>query len=223
MRAASEQGEYGQRVRLWLNASKPEKERDFIKYVERDIPKDKIDLLDVGCGIALHSQLWRERNKNVTAADINPEFRDYVVQTYDFPFIDLDVLNCSISDRFDICFCMAIGTILHDEPPRFRTFEALTKLLREGSFLVLISHSKQCFFGTRSQRNAMHALDGRDIAKLEELGLRVRRVFYWSNSPKVLWRSPVLLALARGVEWIGSHLGIGARKVLICQKVDGQV
>ena len=223
MRTASEQVEFSPRVRLWLNAYHPEKEREFIKYIERDIPEDKIDLLDVGCGIALHSQLWRERNKRVTASDINDEFGNYVVHAYDFPFIYLDVLNCSISDKFDICFCMAIGTILHEEAPRFRTFEVLAKLLREGSFLVLITHSKQWLFAKGSRRNAMHALDERDIAKLQDLGLNIRRVFYWSNSPKFLWRSPGLRVLARCAEYIGSHLGIGARKVLICQQNDGKV
>ena len=64
----------------------------------------------------------------------------------------------------------------------------------------------------------MHSIDRRDIAKLTDLGLEVKRVFYWSSEPKFLWRSPALRMFARVIEGIGSGLGIGARKIVICQR-----
>src|SRR5579859_6850181 len=117
-------------VNKWLRAYEIEKERGFIRCIDKFIPKDRRDLLDIGCGIGLHTQLWAERNKQVTASDFSPEFRDHILRTHSFPFIWNDVLNCTIEERYDVCFCMAIGTVLHDDGPRFQTFETLARLLR---------------------------------------------------------------------------------------------
>jgi SAM-dependent methyltransferase len=74
-------------VSTFLNAYEIEKERQFIKRIDRFIPKDQIHLLDIGCGLGLHASLWLERNKKVTASDFSTKFRDYIVENYDFPFI----------------------------------------------------------------------------------------------------------------------------------------
>jgi SAM-dependent methyltransferase len=205
-------------VSVWLKRYETEKERQFIKCVDRFIPSDQVRLLDIGCGIGLHTYLWSERNKQVSASDSSAEFRDHFVRTYRFPFIWNDVLNSTINQQYDICFCMAIGTILHDEGPRFQTFETLAGLVRAGSFLVLITCSNQWPFRTRSNGVFLHCLDERDAGKLKGLGLEIQKVFYWSSSPRFLWRSPGLRWLGRLVEEIGFRLGIGARKVMICQR-----
>jgi len=205
-------------VSTWLKAYEMEKERQFIKCIDKFIPNEQVTLLDVGCGIGLHSFLWSERNKQVTASDLSTKFRDHILRTYDFPFIWMDVLNSTIKEQYDICFCMAIGTILHEEGQRFRTFETLARLVRAGSYLVLVTPSNQRLFGTRSNGVVLHSIDDRDIRKLEELGLEIERVFYWSSSPKFLWRSPGFKAFGRLVEEIGFRLGAGARKVVICRR-----
>src|SRR5581483_2868680 len=177
-------------VSEFLNAYDLEKERQFIKRIDRYIPRDQVRLLDIGCGSGLHASLWAERNKQVTASDFSTKFRDYIVEHYDFPFIWTDVLNCSIKEQYDICFCMAIATIQVDEKARFQTFETLARLVRVGSFLVLVSPSNQRIFDLRSRRASLHALDRRDFGKLEQLGLGIERVFHWSTSPRSMWRSP---------------------------------
>ena len=207
-------------VSVWVKRYETEKERQFIKCIDRFIPNEQVRLLDIGCGIGLHTYLWSERNKQVSASDLSEEFRDHFVRTYRFPFIWNDVLNSTIKEQYDICFCMAIGTILHDEGPRFQTFETLAGLVRAGSFLVLITCSNQLPFRTRSNGVFLHCLDERDTVKLKELGFKIRKVFYWSSSPKFLWRSPGSRWLGRFVEEIGFRLRIGARKVVICQRSD---
>jgi len=205
-------------VSLWVKRYEIEKERRFIDYIDRFIPKEQVSLLDIGCGIGLHTYLWSERSKQVTASDFCAEFRDHFVRVYRFPFIWNDVLNSTIREEYDICFCMAIGTILHDEGPRFQTFETLARLVRAGSFLVLITCSNQLPFRTRSNGVFLHCLDDRDTGKLKDLGFEIQRVFYWSSSPRFLWRSSKLRWLGRLVEEIGFRLGIGARKIVICQR-----
>src|SRR5512135_219829 len=99
-------------VQRWLRVYDTQKERAFVAYLDRFIPRDKVSLLDMGCGIGLHAALWSEHHKQVTAADLSTRFRDYILRTYRFPFIWTDVLNCTIRARYDICFSMAIATIL---------------------------------------------------------------------------------------------------------------
>jgi hypothetical protein len=205
-------------VAKWLKAYEVDKERLFIKCIDRFIPREQVSLLDIGCGIGLHSYLWSERNKHVTASDFKTEFRDHFVRAYRFPFIWNDVLHSTIKEQYDICFCMAIGTILHDEERRFQTFQTLAGLVRAGSFLVLITCSNQWPFRTPSNGVFLHAIDDRDISKLKDLGFELQRVFYWSNTPKFLWRSPILRPFGRVVEEVGFRLGIGARKVVICRR-----
>lgn len=207
-------------VKIFLNAYDVEKERQFIKRIDRYIPKNQVRLLDIGCGVGLHASLWAEREKNVTASDFSTKFRDYVTEHYNFPFIWTDVLNCSIKDQYDVCFCMAIATIQVDEQARFQTFKTLADLVRVGSFLVLVSPSNQRAFDIRSRRASLHALDKRDFEKLEELGLHVERVFHWSSSPRSMWRSPASRWFANLIEKVGASLGIGARKVVICRRKE---
>src|SRR5215469_2715640 len=96
-------------IKMWLESYELEKERQFIKRIDRLIPSDRVKLLDIGCGIGLHTQLWSERNKQVTGSDFCQPFRDHFLHAYRFPFIWNDVLNSSIKEQYDICFCMAIG------------------------------------------------------------------------------------------------------------------
>lgn len=205
-------------VRIFLQAYDVEKERAFIRRIDRFIPQSETRLLDIGCGVGLHTSLWAERNKQVTASDFSTKFRDYILQNYSFPFVWTDVLNCSITEQFDICFCMAIATIQVDEASRFQTFETLARLVRPGCFLVIVSPSNQRLFDLRSRRAELHALNERDLHKLEDLGFEVQRLFYWSTSPRRLWHSPVARTMAKVIESISSNLGIGARKVLICRR-----
>src|ERR1051326_5632791 len=123
----------------WLSAYVLEKERQFIKCINRFVPETNKTLLDVGCGTGLHTSLWSEMGKQVTAADFSTQFRDHIQRTYNFPFMWLDVLNGSIEGTYDICFCMAITTILLDEDQRFRTFARLASILHPGSCLVLVT------------------------------------------------------------------------------------
>ena len=209
-------------VGIWLKAYAAEKERQFIKCIDRCIPKHLVTLLDIGCGIGLHSQLWSERQKQVTASDFSTRFRDHFVSAYRLPFIWNDVLNSTIRGQYDICFCMSIGTILGDEGPRFRTFEALNRLMHAGSFLVLITPSNRLLLGRHRQATRMHSIDEQDIAKLRDLGLEAKRLFYWSNTPNRFWRLPAARVFARGIEAVGYHLGVGARKILICRRTAGE-
>ncbi len=213
--------EAGSLVPLWLTAYELEKERAFIQCIDRFIPSDRVDLLDIGCGLGLHTQLWRERKKKVTASDFSEEFRDYVARTYDFPFIWADVLNCTITERYDICFCMAIGTILHDQGPRFQTFETLARLTRPESSLVLITPTNQRLFRNRSRSTNLHRTDEEDVRKLRELGFELARSFCWSCSPKFLWSFAVLRGLGKLLETVGYRLGIGARNVMIFHRGNG--
>jgi hypothetical protein len=208
-------------VETWAKVYEIEKEREFIKCIDKYIPKDRMNLLDLGCGLGLHTDLWRKRGKKVTASDFSTQFRDYIIRTYTFPFIWMDVLNCTIREQYDICFCMAIGTILHDEERRFQTFETLARLTGTGGFLVLITGSNQWPFYVVSHKGLLHSVDERDIEKLRSLGLEVVRVFCWGGSPKFLWRAPVFKLVGGLVEEICFRLGIGARKVLICRRKGG--
>jgi hypothetical protein len=121
----------------------------------------------------------------------------------------------------DICFCMGIATILLDEERRFQTFETLSRLVRPNAFLILISLSNQWPFGLFFKGKALHCLDDRDLAELKRLGFAVERIFYWSSSPKSLWRLPGGRWLGRCLEAVNSRLGIGARKVVICRRGYG--
>jgi SAM-dependent methyltransferase len=215
--------EHEEVISIWLKAYAIEKEREFIKCIDKFIPSDQATLLDVGCGIGLHTYLWSERNKQVTASDFSTKFRDYILHAYHFPFIWNDVLNSTITQKYDICFCMAISTILHDEGQRYQTFDTLAKLVRGGSFLVLITGSNQWLFGGRSDKVVLHSINDRDLVKLRELGFAIEKVLYWSNSPKFLWLSPALRGLGRMFEGIGSCLGFGARKVVICRKAQDEL
>lgn len=208
-------------VSVWVKAYEIERERQFIKCINRFIPNEQVTLLDIGCGIGLHTYLWSERKKQVTASDFSVEFRDHFVRTYRIPFILNDVLNSTIKEQYDICFCMAIGTILHGEEQRFQTFETLAKLVRAGSFLVLVTGSNQRLVGVLRDRVMLHSIDGRDVEKLKDLGFTIEKVFYWSCSPKFLWRSLALRWFGRFVEETGFCLGIGARKVVICRRQRG--
>jgi len=208
----------GDLISIWVKRYNVEKERRFIQYIDRFIPNQQVSLLDIGCGIGLHTYLWSERSKQVTASDFCAEFRDHFVRTYSFPFIWNDVLNSTIEEQYDICFCMAIGTILHGEAERFQTFETLARLVRAGSFLVLITCSNQLPFRSRSNGVFLHSFDDRDNGKLKDLGFEIRKEFYWGSSPKFLWQSPSIRWLGILVEEIGFRLGIGARKILICQR-----
>lgn len=206
-------------VRLWLSAYEIEKERQLIKSINRFIPQDQLRLLDIGCGTGLHTSLWHEQGKAVTASDISVQFGDYIIHTYPFPFIRMDVLNCTLTEQYDICFCMAVATILLDEELRFQTFRTLARLVRPGSFLVLITGSNQKLFFGFAHHALLHSLDQRDLRKLVELGFAVERVFYWGCTPRWLWRWPLLRPLARCVEALGSGLDLGARKVVICRRL----
>jgi hypothetical protein len=202
----------------WLHTYEVAKERQFVRCLDRFIPEGLVTLLDIGCGPGLHTYLWSQQGKHVAASDFSTKFRDHIIRTYTFPFIWNDVLNCTIRGPYDVCFCMAISTILHDEEQRFRTFEALAGLVRAGSFLVLVTGSNQWAFNPLSRRVPRHSIDNRDIGKLNDLGFSLERVFYWSCSPRFLWRAPPLRWMGALVEAIGSALGIGARKVVICRR-----
>ncbi len=206
-------------VRDWLSRYEIEKERQFIRSIDRFIPHKQNKLLDIGCGTGLHTFLWHERNKSVTASDLSTRFQDHILQTYPFPFIRLDVLDCTTTEQYEICFCMAVATIVLDEQRRFQTFETLARLVRPGSFLILITGSNQWPFAWFSNGSVLHSLDGRDLEKLRQLGLAVEHVFYWGSSPKCLWRSRALRLLGQAIEAVSSPLGIGARKVVICRRV----
>jgi SAM-dependent methyltransferase len=205
-------------VRDWLNRYAIEKERQFIKSIDRFIPSNQVKLLDIGCGTGLHTFLWHEQNKAVTASDLSTRFQDYILQTYPFPFIRMDVLHCTTTEQYDICFCMGLATLVLDEQRRFQTFEALAKLVRPGSYVILITGSNQWPFVRFSNGVTLHSIDGRDLEKLEQLGLPVERAFYWGSSPRCLWHSRALRLLGRGIEAVSSRLGIGARKVVICHR-----
>jgi SAM-dependent methyltransferase len=205
-------------VDFWSKVYELEKEREFVKCIDKYIPKDRMDLLDIGCGLGLHTELWRERGKKVTASDFSTQFRDYIVRTYTFPFIWMDVLNCTIREQYDICFCMAIGTILHDEERRFQTFETLGRLVSAGGVLVLVTGSNQWPFYVVAHKEPLHSVNERDIEKLRSLGLEIATVFRWGTSPKFLWRAPVFKLFGRLVEALSFHLGIGARKVVVCRR-----
>lgn len=146
-------------VETWLKGYAVEKEREFVRCIDKCIPKSHVTLLDIGCGPGLHTWLWSQRNKQVTAADFSKQFRDYILRTYRFPFIWADVLNCEIQEKYDVCFCMAISTILLDEERRFRTFETLARLGREGSFLVIVFPSNQRpFVGAHPRHGSIQSL-----------------------------------------------------------------
>jgi SAM-dependent methyltransferase len=205
-------------VGFWSKVYEVEKEKEFVKCIDKYIPKDRMNLLDIGCGLGLHTELWRERGRKVTASDFSTQFRDYIVRTYTFPFIWMDVLNCTLQEQYDICFCMAIGTILHDEERRFQTFETLVRLVGAGGFLVLVTGSNQWPFYVVAHKEPLHSVDERDIEKLRSLGLEIARVFRWGTSPKFLWRAPVFRLFGRLVEALCFRLGIGARKVVVCRR-----
>jgi SAM-dependent methyltransferase len=204
-------------VDVWLKKYTVEKERQFIKCIDECIPRDLVNLLDIGCGTGLHSALWSERGKTVTASDYSTKFRDHVERTYRFPFIWADVLNCSIREQYDICFCMAIATILGEEKSRFKTFETLSRLVRPDGFLVLITSTNQRLF-LLGARAFMHPIDEKDLKRLAELGFEIERAFCWGSSPKFLWSSPGTRVLATVLEAAGTRLGVGARKVVICRR-----
>ena len=205
-------------VRVWLRSYEVEKERQFIKHIDRLIPNNRVKLVEIRCRIGLHTQLWSERNKQVTGSDFCEQFRDHFVRTYRFPFVWNDVLNSTMQGQYDICFCMAIGTILHDEELRFQTFRTLAQLVGSGSYLVLVTGSNQRLIALWRDRVVLHSLNARDLQKLRDFGFKVEKVFYWSSTPKFLWRSPVRRTIARLAETICTRLGIGARKVAICRK-----
>ena len=205
-------------IEVFLRFYELEKERQFIAQIDRFIPSNKVTLLDLGCGIGLHTQLWSERNKQVTGSDFCEQFRDHFVRTYRFPFIWNDVLNSTIKEQYDICFCMAISTILHDEEQRFETFRTLAGLVRKGAYLVLVTGSNQRLISLYRDRVALHSTNERDLEKLQDLGFNIERVFYWSSTPKFLWRSSALRTIGKMGEVLCSHIGIGARKVAICRK-----
>jgi hypothetical protein len=128
-------------------------------------------------------------------------------------------MSYRLQDDYDIYFCMALGTILHDESTRFRTFERLAGLMHPGSFLILITGSGQRLFAAIARKKLLHTIDRRDIEKLKDLGFEITSSFHWSSSPKAWWQWQKTRNLARIVERIGRQLGIGARKVVICEKM----
>jgi SAM-dependent methyltransferase len=204
---------------FWLAAYELEKERCFISCIDQLLPEDQRVLLDIGCGTGLHTQLWSERNKRVTASDFSTKFRDHVVATYAFPFILADVLNCTIADSFDIVFCMAIATILGEQPQRFQTYTTLARLVRARGSLIFVGPSS--LYPKASNGERLHVFDENDLAKLKELDLEVVKVFRWGITPKIMWRVRVLKSIARAIEAIGCCLGIGAREVIVCRKGYG--
>lgn len=219
-RSAVEPYEQEDTLDAWLNLYEAEKERAFIQCIDHYLPPGRRRLLDIGCGTGFHTALWSERDKEVTASDFSSKFRDYIERHYGFPFIRTDVLRCTIREQYDICFCMAIATILLDEGRRFQTFHTLARLVRPGGYLVLETPSNQWLFtwASRQHTPSLHSLAQRDLQQLEALGFAVQSVFYWGSTPKRLWRRAATRGLAVALEHLASRLAIGARKVVICQR-----
>jgi SAM-dependent methyltransferase len=205
-------------VDVWESNYEIAKERLFIEYIDRFIPRDQVRLLDIGCGIGLHTLLWHERQKVVTASDLSTRFQEHVRRTYPFPFIRMDVLNCTLTEQYDICFCMGLATLVLDEERRFQTFATLARLVRPGSYLVLITPSHQWPFRALSGPVPLHSISRRDMEKLKEVGFEEARVFCWGSSLRFLWRSAAGRLVGRAIEAVSFRLGIGARKVVICRR-----
>ncbi|RKY24342.1 MAG: hypothetical protein DRP62_03945 [Planctomycetota bacterium] len=205
-------------IKWWSEHYNEQKERQFIKKIIESIPDSGDKLLDIGCGIGMHSFIFKNLGKNVIALDYSKKMCDYAKNHYGLDVIRGDALKLPFtSEKFDITFTCGLSTIVGDEDIRIKSVREMRRITKKGGYIILSTPSdKSIYF--KFKKDSLHHLDDRDEGILQKEKLDVISTIYWGILPGFMWKNLILRIMAKFLELFSRSRYIGIRKVVICRK-----
>ena len=113
-----------------------EKEVDFIEEIFENTHKPK-KILEVGCGTGNYTKILLERGHGVTAVDISGDMLKIAREKCTCKFIEGDIRNITINEKFDACIAMfAVMGYVTENSDIIKALNNIRKHLRPNGIFI---------------------------------------------------------------------------------------
>ena len=190
-----------------------DKEKTFVDFILAKTPiAPEGRFVEIGGGAGLQGLLLRQRlGSRYLHSDYSPSLvekarelglESEIVDGLATPFADASVAGLLL---------VGPSTIVGPPELRERQFRECHRVLRPGAGVAFVTSR---LAHTRDR----HCLDAADETLLRSLGFEIAGVHHWGAVPGKLWRTLPVPALWRGLESIGTGLGLGVRKIVVARR-----